>query len=49
MEDKTITGLTEQEVQEKIEQGKVNSTKIVCGKTYFQIFKDNVLTFFNIF
>ncbi len=48
MEDKTITGLTEKEVQEKITQGKINSVKIVCGKTYFQIFKDNVLTFFNI-
>lgn len=48
MEISEIRGLSDEEVAAQIAAGKTNNVKIVSGKSYFQIFKDNVLTFFNI-
>lgn len=46
--DKQVTGLSSKEVEERTKLGQVNRTKVVVGKTYFQIFKDNILSLFNI-
>ena len=42
-----MTGLTRQEVQERIERGQVNTSDHPNTRTYGQIVRDNVLTFFN--
>lgn len=41
-------GLSTNEVNERKEKGLVNKTSKTVGKTYFQIVRDNVLSFFNI-
>lgn len=42
-----MTGLTSEQVNERIEQGKVNIHENPNTRTYKQIVKDNTLTFFN--
>lgn len=42
------TGLTGDEVQERIEKGLVNDTDITTGKTVGQIIKSNVVSYFNL-
>ena len=42
------TGLTNEQVKNRIEQKLVNKTKIAVGKTAWEIIKTNVLSFFNI-
>ena len=41
-------GLTKQEVEERINLGLVNKTKIVVGKTYLEIIFSDVFSFFNV-
>lgn len=41
-------GLSQQEVQERIQKGLVNGTTKPVSKTYKQIFKDNICTLFNL-
>ena len=41
-------GLSNQQVQQRIKQKLYNKTKIAIGKSYAQIFFDNVFSFFNI-
>ena len=41
-------GLTAEQVNKRIEEGLVNKTKMVVGKTTWEIIRSNVLTFFNI-
>ena len=41
-------GLNSDQVKERQNQGLVNKTKMVVGKTYFRIFIDNVFSFYNI-
>lgn len=41
-------GLSEEQVNQRIEQGKVNNYKAVVGKTVWEILRSNVFTFFNI-
>lgn len=41
-------GLTEAQLQERIDKGYVNAQKSVVTKSYFAIFRSNVLTLFNI-
>jgi len=48
MEVNEITGLTSEQVKSLNKEGKTNYVKIVSGKSYFQIIKDNVFTFFNV-
>ena len=43
-----IKGLTTEEVNQKIEQGLVNKTKMIAGKTVWEILRTNVFSFFNI-
>ena len=42
-----MTGLTNEQVQERIAQGKVNANENPNTRTYKQIIKENTLTFFN--
>ncbi len=42
-----MTGLTNEQVQERIEEGKVNFNENPNTRTYKQIVKENTLTFFN--
>ena len=42
-----MKGLTAEEVQERIDQGKVNVSDSPTTRTYKQIIRDNTLTFFN--
>ncbi|MCL2798093.1 MAG: HAD-IC family P-type ATPase [Firmicutes bacterium] len=44
-----ITGLTAQEVAERKEKGLVNVTQSSISKSNFAIFRDNVLTLFNLY
>lgn len=41
-------GLNEEQLQERIDKGFINTTKNVVTKSYFSIFRSNVLTLFNI-
>lgn len=41
-------GLNDEQVNSRIEQGLVNKTKMIAGKTYWEIIRTNVLSFFNI-
>ena len=41
-------GLSEGQVKSRIEQGLVNKTKMIAGKTYWEIIRTDVLSFFNI-
>ncbi len=41
-------GLTEAQLQERIDKGHVNVQKSIVTKSYFSIFRSNVLTLFNI-
>jgi len=43
-----ITGLTTQDVQERIARGDSNDYEARVGRTYWDIFRDNVLNLFNI-
>ena len=42
-----MTGLTSEQVQERIEQGLVNANENPNTRTYKQIIRENTLTFFN--
>lgn len=42
-----MTGLTDEQVNERIEQGKVNADENPNTRTYKQIVRENMLTFFN--
>ena len=42
-----MTGLTNEQVQERIAQGKINTNENPNTRTYKQIIKENTLTFFN--
>ncbi len=42
-----MTGLTNQQVQERIDAGKVNANENPNTRTYKQIIRENTLTFFN--
>ena len=42
-----LTGLTDEQVNERIEQGKVNADENPNTRTYKQIVRENTLTFFN--
>lgn len=42
-----MTGLTSEQVKERIEQGKVNANENPNTRTYGQIIRENTLTFFN--
>lgn len=42
-----MTGLTNEQVQQRIEEGKVNANENPNTRTYKQIIKENTLTFFN--
>ena len=42
-----LTGLTDEQVKERIEQGKVNADENPNTRTYKQIVRENTLTFFN--
>ena len=42
-----MTGLTNEEVQERIAQGQVNNNENPNTRTYKQIILENTLTFFN--
>ena len=42
-----MTGLTNEQVQERIAEGKINSNENPNTRTYKQIIKENTLTFFN--
>ncbi len=44
-----LTGLTDEQVNERIEQGKVNADENPNTRTYKQIVRENTLTFFNFF
>ena len=41
-------GLTEAQLQERIDKGHINAQKTVVTKSYFAIFRSNVLTLFNV-
>ena len=42
-----MTGLTEEQVKERIEAGQTNADENPNTRTYKQIVKENTLTFFN--
>ena len=42
-----MTGLTNEQVQERIAEGKVNANENPNTRTYKQIIRENTLTFFN--
>ena len=41
------TGLTDEQVKTRVLVGLVNKTKMIAGKTYWEIIRTDVLTFFN--
>lgn len=41
-------GLSSKQVQERIDEGLVNGTSKSASKTYYQIFKENIWTLFNL-
>ena len=41
-------GLTSEQVEQRIKEGKINTNKIIVGKTTWEILRSNVFTFFNI-
>ncbi len=43
----TISGLTSEEVRQRVEAGRVNVTETSTGKTEGQIVRDNICTYFN--
>ncbi len=45
--DKSLTGLTETEVRERIARGAVNEVQRTTGRTYGEIIRSNVFTLFN--
>lgn len=47
IETDAVTGLNESQVNERIEAKLTNKTKVIIGKTYFEIFMTNIFTFFN--
>ena len=47
MKEVTMTGLTNEQVQQRIEEGKVNVNENPNTRSYKQIVRENVLTFFN--
>ena len=47
MKEVTMTGLTNEQVQQRIEEGKVNANENPNTRSYKQIVRENVLTFFN--
>lgn len=47
-EQRTIIGLTTQEVEERVSQGRVNRFEVRAGRTYSRILRDNILNIFNI-
>lgn len=40
-------GLTSAEVAERVARGETNAFKVQVGRTYWQIFRDNVFNVFN--
>ena len=42
-----MTGLTNEQVQQRIEEGKINVNENPNTRSYKQIVRENVLTFFN--
>lgn len=42
-----VQGLTQQQVQERIEKGQINRAMKDISKSYCQIFSDHIITFFN--
>lgn len=44
----TLTGLTDQEVEERVQQGFVNHTSNKTGKSVKEIIMSNLLTYFNL-
>ena len=42
-----LTGLTDEQVNERIAEGKVNADENPNTRTYKQIIRENTLTFFN--
>lgn len=47
MKEATMTGLTNEQVQQRIEEGKINVNENPNTRSYKQIVRENVLTFFN--
>lgn len=43
----TIKGLTHEEVEEKIKQGKSNKVKIKTNESILKILRKNIFTYFN--
>ena len=43
----SMTGLTNEQVQQRIEEGKINANENPNTRSYKQIIRENVLTFFN--
>ena len=43
----SMTGLTNEKVQQRIEEGKINANENPNTRSYKQIIRENVLTFFN--
>ena len=41
------SGLNDEQVNERVKAGLVNKTKMIAGKTYWEIIRTDVLTFFN--
>ena len=48
MENKNLNGLTTQEVDQRISEGKVNTVSTLKTKSYKRIFYDNICTIFNL-
>ena len=48
MENKNLNGLTTQEVDQRISEGKVNTVSTLKTKSYKRIFYDNICTLFNL-
>ncbi len=47
MEEKTFVGLTSEEVSNRVAEGKINGEQTIRTKSVGQIFRENILTFFN--
>lgn len=43
-----FSGLSKEEVQQRIQEGKINTLEIKITRTYKEIFKSNIFTFFNL-
>ncbi|SJZ83350.1 HAD-IC family P-type ATPase [Anaerorhabdus furcosa] len=43
-----FAGLSKEEVQQRIQEGKINTIEIKITRTYKEIFKSNIFTFFNL-